>query len=198
MKRLLATLLTLVILLSVAPSVGTVADAAVTSKPFAALNWGKVEEGKYDNVAKAYVIEVKNIGGRSTLGGYEPAELAKSVKANLDKLPEGMKYIRLFKTSVALELGEKYVIYVGEGITQLRTQFEAFIEEYYKIGGKLDGVILDTEYVEMGNWYIYGSGYGGVYNKDIHNHNYYNELVAHPRYATEDPPDAGGVRLCVL
>ena len=58
MKRILATILSLVILLSVAPSVGTVADAAVTSKPYIAMNWGKVTEGKFDNIAKAYVTMV--------------------------------------------------------------------------------------------------------------------------------------------
>lgn len=188
MKKLLVTILTLAILLSVAPSLGTVADAATPDLPFTAMTWDPAELADYGNIAQAPVIQVKNIGGNITLGSGTPEELAKSIKTKLDKLPDGMRHIRLFNTKVALELGAKHVIYVGEGITQLRAKFEAFIEAYYALGGKLDGVILDTEDVDMGNWYIYGSGYGGVYPKDIHNHNFYHELVAHPRYATEIRP----------
>ncbi len=189
MKKILATILTLAILLSVAPSLGTVADAASTpDKPFIAMAWSPVDMEKFGNIEDAPIIQVNNIGGTINLNNSDPADLAKSIKAKLDKLPEGMRHIRLNNTSVAFELGAKLVIYVGEGITQLRTQFQAFVEAYYALGGKLDGVILDTEYVDMGNWYLYTSGYGGVYEKDIKNHNFYNELVAHPRYATEIRP----------
>ena len=195
MKRLLATLLTLVILLSVVPSVGTVAKAASPDSPFYALTWDPASVDTFGNIAQAPVIQVKNIGGNITLGGSEPAALAKSVKTKLDKLPDGMKYIRLFNTGVALELGAKYVIYVGEGIVQLRTQFEAFIEEFYKIGGELDGVILDTEYIHMGSWYIYTEQYGGHYKPSDekiqangYNRNVYHDIVAHPKYQTELRP----------
>ena len=188
MKKILALLLTLVILLSVAPSVGTVADAAVKADPYIAMNWGKVTEGKYDNIAKAYVIEVKNIGGQIQLGSGNYTELAKTVKTALDKLPEGMQYIRLFKPSVALTADAKYVIYADGGVKQLKKQFDAFIKAYHDIGGKLDGIILDVEYVNMGSWYLYTSGYGGVYKKDIKNKNFYNEIVAHPQYAKEIRP----------
>lgn len=191
MKRILATILTLVILLSVAPSVGTVAEAAVTSKPFVALNWGKVEEGKYDNVAKAYVVEVKNIGGQLKLGGTEPDKLAKTVKTALDKLPDDMKYIRLFRTGTALELDAELVIYADAGIRQLRQQFEEFIKAYKDLGGKLAGVILDTEYTAMGSWYLYGSPYGGHYASKApegSNRNFYHDVVAHPKYKKELRP----------
>lgn len=188
MKRILATILALVILLSVAPSVGTVAEAAVTSKPYIAMNWGKVTDGQFDNIAKAYVIEVKNIGGKVQLGSGDNEAVAKSAKAALDKLPKGMQYIRLFKPSVALTADADLVIYADGGVKQLKKQFDAFIKAYHDLGGKLDGIILDVEYVDMGSWYLYTGGYGGVYKKDIKNHDFYNQLVAHPQYKSEVRP----------
>ena len=192
MKRLLVTILTLAILLSVAPSLGTVADAAsIPDAPFYAMTWDPANLEDFGNIAQAPVITVKNIGGNITLSGSDPAELAKSIKTKLDKLPDGMRYIRLFNTATALELGAKYVVYVGEGITQLRTQFEAFVKAYKELGGKLDGVILDTEYIHMGSWYIYGEQYGGHYASKApagSNRNIYHDIVNHPRYQTELRP----------
>ena len=192
MKKLLATILTLVILLSVAPSVGTVADAAGTpDKPFSAMTWDPADIADFGNIAQAPIIQVKNIGGTLSLSNSDPADLAKSIKEKVDKLPEGMRHIRINNTGDAFELGAKYVIYVGDGITQLRTQFEAFIEAYYALGGKLDGVILDTEYIHMGSWYIYTEQYGGHYAssaKPGSNRNIYHDIVAHPRYQTELRP----------
>jgi len=191
MKKLLVTILTLAILLSVAPSLGTVASAATPDAPFYAMTWDSAKLEDFGNIAQAPVITIKNIGGNITLSGSDPAELAKSIKTKLDKLPEGMRYIRLFNTGAALELGIKYAIYVGEGITQLRTQFEQFIEAYYALGGQLDGVILDTEYIHMGSWYIYTEQYGGHYASKApagSNRNIYHDIVNHPRYQTELRP----------
>ena len=196
MKRLLATILILVILLSVAPSVGTVAGAEATpNTPFFAMTWDPADIATFGNIAQAPTITVKNIGGNITLGGSTPEDLAQSIKTKLDKLPEGMRYIRLFKTSTALELGAKHVVYVSDGIAQLRKQFEAFIEAYHALGGKLDGVILDTEYVDMGSWYIYSKRYGGHYKPSDekikangYNRNIYHDIVAHPKYQTELRP----------
>jgi len=190
MKRILATLLTLVILLSVAPSVGTVAAAEATpDKPFIAMAWNKAEIEKYGNVVNAPVIKINNIGGRIRFSYddlSEPAEIAKSMKPVLDKLPEGMRHIRLFLTREALKLDADLVIYADKGIVQLHDLFVEFIEAYYALGGKLDGVILDTEYVKMESLYLYREQYGNANNPT--NPNFYNDLVAHPRYATEVRP----------
>lgn len=189
MKRILATLLILVILLSVAPSVGTVVDAAVTSKPFYAMTWDSLNGEKFVNLDKAYVLEVKPIGDKIALSasGYtDPVKQAQTVKAELDKRPDGMKYIRLFKTLEALKMAD-IVIYADDGVKELKKSFDAFIKAYHELGGKLDGIILDTEYVEMGSWSLY-KRYGGVFENDIKNHNFYNELVAHPHYKTQVRP----------
>lgn len=191
MKKFLATILALVILLSVTPSVGTVADAAVTSKPFYALTWDPVEGQKFNNIDRAYVITVRNIGGEIKLSpDGDNAKLAKTVKAELDKLPDGMKYIRLFKTSEALKIAD-LVIFADAGVKLLKKEFDAFIKAYKDLGGKLDGIILDTEYVDMGSWYLYGSPYGGHYAKNApagSNRNFYHDVVAHPKYKSELRP----------
>ena len=124
MKRILATDLILVILLSMAPSVGTVADAAVTSKPYVAMTWDPVEGKKFDNIDRAYVLQLKPLGDQLTLGGYtDPNKLAQTVKAALDKQPDGMKYIRLFNTAEALKWDADLVIYADGGVKELKRYF---------------------------------------------------------------------------
>lgn len=196
MKRILAILLALVLLLSVMPSVGTVADAAVAADPFYALTWDPLDGEKFDNIDRAYMIQVKPMGEQLTLAGQtDPVKLAQTVKAEMDSRPDGMKYIRLFNTGEALDWDASLVIYADGGVKELKKIFSEFIKAYSDLGGKLDGVILDTEYIHMGSWYIYTEQYGGHYKPsdekikaNNYNRNIYHDIVAHPKYKNELRP----------
>ena len=130
MKKILATILTLVILLSVAPSVGTVAGAAASEKPFYALTWSALNGQKFDNIDMAYLLTVKPMGDKLTLNGYtDSVKLAQTVKAELDSRPEGMRYIRIFETDTALKWDADLVIYADGGVKELKRIFSSFVDK---------------------------------------------------------------------
>ena len=165
MKRILSLFLALVMIFAMVPALGTTAKAdtnattttstgVVTSKPFYGLTWDTLSLNTFGNLAKAPVKTVNVTNGVVSLGGLSASEM----KNTLDAFPEGMRYFRIFKTLNALKVAED-VIYADDGIAQLKALVTKFIEDYYALGGKLDGIILDTEYTAMHNWYIYRDVY---------------------------------------
>ena len=194
MKKLLAVLLVLAILLPVVPV--TKAKAA-DAKPFYGLTWDEVDRETFSNLENAPIITVKNNNGEVTIthGSTYPELMAEKMKEKLDALPEGMRYIRIFKPAEAFKAGAELVVYADAGISQLKTLFTEFIEAYYDLGGKLDGIILDTEYTAMGSWYLYLNTYGGHYKPSAdkiaannYNRNLYHDIVNHPNYKTDIRP----------
>ena len=202
MKRFLAFVLALVMIFSMLPTLGTVAKAEttatteqVTAKPFYGLTWHSVDRSLFDNLGYAPIITVKKTNGVLKLG-YTASQYAQSIKTKLDALPEGMRYIRIYDRSsnknITLNLDTECVIFADNSVAQLKALVTAFIEAYYAIGGKLDGIILDTEHIYMRGYYLYKDTYGGSYSDDTlpegYNRNIYNDIVAHPRYQTEIRP----------
>lgn len=194
MKKLLAVLLVLAILLPVVPV--TKAKAA-EAKPFYGLTWDEVDRNTFSNLENAPIITVKNNNGEVTIthGSTYPELMAEKMKEKLDALPEGMRYIRIFKPAEAFKAGAELVVYADAGISQLKTLFTEFIEAYYDLDGKLDGIILDTEYTAMGSWYLYLNTYGGHYKPSAdkiaannYNRNLYHDIVNHPKYLTDIRP----------
>ena len=204
MKRVFAIALVLVMLFAMVPALGTTAKAEttttstepVTIRPFYGLTWDEVERALFGNLENAPVMTVYNTDGVVTMSGSSDfAAYARSMKTKLDALPEGMRYIRIFKTTEALKAGAELVIYADNGMNQLKALMTEFIAEYHAIGGQLDGIILDTEYVAMGSWYIYSDTYGGYYEPSAdkiaekgYNRNIFNDIVNHPNYATDIRP----------
>ena len=189
MKRTLAMILTLAMLFSMVFSLGTVASAgSVTTKPFYGLGWSAIDRAKFSNLDDAPVITVRSSNGVVSLysSSSDPATIAKNIKAKVDLMPEGMRYVRIWATSNALSAAPENVVYLDAGVDQLKALFTEFIKAYYALGGKLDGVILDTEYHMLGNWYIYSKEY--YQNNKITNQQIYNQIVANPKYQTEIRP----------
>ena len=198
MKRFLAFFLALVMLFAMVPVLGTTAKAesttvaeTVTEKPFYGLTWDTLALSQFGNLAYAPIITVEQTDGVVSLGGLS----ASAMKTKLDAFPEGMRYFRIFKTLNALKANAECVVYADDGVAQLKALMTAYIEEYYALGGKLDGIILDTEYTAMGSWYIYSDTYGGYYEPSAEkieangfNRNIYNDIVNHPNYATDIRP----------
>ncbi|MBO5868611.1 MAG: hypothetical protein J6Q54_06875, partial [Oscillospiraceae bacterium] len=193
-KKVFTVLLVLAILLPAFPV--TKADAAEV-KPFYGLTWDEVDRDTFSNLENAPIITVKNNNGEVTIthGSSYPEIMAEKLKEKLDELPEGMRYIRIFKPAEAFKAGAELVVYADAGISQLKTLFTEFIEAYYDLGGKLDGIILDTEYTAMGSWYLYLNTYGGHYKPSAdkieangYNRNLYHDIVNHPNYLTDIRP----------
>ncbi|MBQ8881762.1 MAG: hypothetical protein IJ030_06310, partial [Oscillospiraceae bacterium] len=192
MKRTLAILLTLAMLLSMALSMGVVAGAeTVTAKPFYGLGWSDINRVKFPNLEGLTGVTVKNLGN-GTLGltyadKTDVKEIAASVKRTMDRLPVGMRQLALFGTGEAFYLAPEDAIFMDKGVGQLKALFTEFIQEYKRLGGQLDGLVLDTEYFWMDGWYIYSKFYYGD-NNQLNNTNIYNDIVENPKYATEVRP----------
>ena len=113
--------------------------------------------------------------------GRDVNKLAAYLKAALDRFPEGMRTIVLHNVSNVFQLQED-TVYFDEGVEKLRVAFAEFIKTYAQIGGKLDGIVLDVEYVDTHSWYLYSKQYTKE-NPDV-----YKNIVANPRYETEIRP----------
>ncbi len=198
MKRFLALFLALVMIFGMVPALGTTAKAETTAStedvsalPFYGLTWSPVNRDLFGNLEDAPVLQVNEpVDGIVTMSGSgDFAAKAAEIKTILDALPEGMRYVRIQHPGRALQIADS-VIYADEGAAQLKALVTGFIEAYYAIGGQLDGIITDTEYTAMGDWYLYGT-WGGYYDKNASataNRNLYNDIVADPRYETEIKP----------
>ena len=90
MKKLLAILLALAILLPMAFSFGTVANAEeVTVKPFYGAGWSDINRLKFSNLEGLTIVGLKDKGdgtlGLSYAGKTDPKEIAASIKKVLDR-----------------------------------------------------------------------------------------------------------------
>ena len=199
MKRFLAILLALAMVLPMFPALGHTAHAETTAEadiaPFYGMGWSDINRRKFSNLEGMVNVSV-NTKDDGTLylafnGKTDLDAMAASLKSVLDEYPAGMRYVLLYGTARALRTGAEAVVYADAGMAQLKTQFTALIQKYAALGGKLDGVIMDTEYTAMGGWYIYSSEY---YQKDENGKDYvanteiYNQIVAHEDYQTEIRP----------
>ena len=180
MKKFLAVLLVLACLAPLAVSAET---DTVSTQPFCLFNWESVEEGQYDNIYTApffwtaervdYVI--------SWNGANTPKDLAQKTAELFWTRPEGTRFIKFgFPARVYLYGSLENYVYMDKGIEKLVTWFEEFLTEFENCGGVLDGVILDTEIVDMGSWYLHQDAQEDPL--------VYNTIVSDPRYEAEIRP----------
>ncbi len=83
------------------------------------------------------------------------AALAAKLKEEFEDRPVGTRYFSLDTMSKTMHALVEHNVYYDEVVDTVRTWLEAFLAEYYKIGGKLDGIQVDVEYVYGGSWYIH-------------------------------------------
>lgn len=193
MKKLLSIVLVLAMVLPLT----LVAQAEETEiKPFYGLSWSEVDESKCDNVIKAYTINLKIKKERVTMElpgvSVNVDKIAAAVKKEMDRRKEGMRYLHFFGPADAFSVGAENVIYLDKGVGLTKDLISEFIQKYHAIGGKLDGIVLDLEYLtKKENGVVVRRGtasyeiYGEYYNT---NREIYNDIVNDPRYATELRP----------
>ena len=191
MKKLLTLILALVLL---APMLPAKAET-VAVKPYYGIGSPDFDRAKFPNLEGRLMVSVVVENGEvylSTSGASKNIEeVARAVKNTLDNYAEGMRTFVLHKSSDVFQLQED-TIYFEEGVEKLKAVFFQFIKAYAQIGGKLDGVVLDVEYVDTYNWYLYSKQYTKG-NKDV-----YKNIVANPRYKTDVRPLAGGAGIQIL
>jgi len=190
MKKLFAVLLALALLVPM----GLVANAEQTVKaqPFYVLNCSDVDNEKFPYIEQYVNSRFSNIGDKVRIsydgvtlvyGSYTDADVTKfaqAVKKTMDSRPEGLRYWHAWGPGIALKLAPVHSIYLDHGVDQMKDLMTAILKKYKEIGGQLDGMVADTEYVGMGSWYVQGDA-----TKD---QLLYKKIVDDPRYATEVRP----------
>ena len=120
--------------------------------------------------------------------------MAQMLKNEFDSMPEGTRYLNF---PLSIEANVEHMIYLDKTVAMFKAWIEEFFTEYKRIGGKIDGLILDTEYSEIGAHYIHKAYNEKTTEIDEEegttitlrpNKNIYNDIVNDPRYATEVRP----------
>ena len=192
MKRLLATLLALVTLVALLPASALVSAETVTAKPFYTLNGSELWEPEEFVITRARFVSPE-ITEKSTYlvsayGSKDIKVIAQKTKEDFDNRPEGTRYILLNLMSKAVHgLTEKNV-YFDKAEAAIYGWVNEFITEYHRIGGKLDGITVDLEYIYCGAWYIHLGARNKNGDKRYDNPNLFFDIVEDPRYQTEIRP----------
>ena len=184
MKKLLAFFLALVMILPFC----MVAQAEETEiKPFYLVTQGRVLEDQTNTfelpylwVNKSYILEdplTSTWYGKAD--SYDISEIARALKGVFDTYPDGTRYINYDMGQVALKALREDIIFVEEGVEASREWLKAFLEEYSRIGGKLDGLDVDVELEDLYATYIesrYSKDDPLCYKKIVDNPIYQNEI----------------------
>ena len=130
----------------------------------------------------------------SCYGTTDIATMAARLKEDFDNRPAGTRYFSYDTMSKCVHGLVEHNVYYDKAVDAAKEWLEEFLAEYYRIGGKLDGIQVDVEYVYGGAWYIH-LGYNGKNKATITNDpDKYNDpdifwsIVNDERYATQIRP----------
>jgi len=188
MKRILSMLLSCVLLLSVIAMCRIEAKAAdVEKKPFYLSNWEDMNSEEYPNLwGKPYLWATRN-GDTITVNyhGTTIPDIAAALKETFEDYPEnsGMRIIN-FAVVIRrhlIELAEDYV-FMDTAAEKLETWTRDFLAEYKRIGGEMDGMYSDLEYLGGQYWYLYTNQFQAG-NTEV-----YYQITQNPSYQTRLRP----------
>ena len=195
MKQIFVLFLVSALLIPTALILFVSAKDGVSVKPFYALSWSDFDRDTYPYLEGLYTTAFNTIGdkacmGNVTYGSYTDAEVtafAQKMKIEMDSRPEGTRYWRIHNPSKILKLAPRNVVYLDYGVTQMKDITTAILKKYKEIGGKLDGMVIDTEYTGVDSHYLYANTTKNPNNYQT-NKNIYADIVADPEYATRIRP----------
>ncbi len=190
MKRTTAIVLTLVMLVSLIP-MGIVAQAAeVTVKPFYTVNWNAPEgDVKYiygmpsswtnkDNItdstaANSVAVSVGSYGTNITT-------IAQKMYEDFSQRPAGTRYFNFAAQQTLFIAKCKDVVDIRHGVELTKNWLDALLAAYKSLGGELDGILIDLEYIDASTYYIndryYAKGEKDIYKKIAANEFYKTSL----------------------
>jgi len=199
MKKIFALLLALALLIPMGLVSVAGADEAVTARPFYSLGWSDFDEKTYPYLEGLATSSFSNIGdkavltyggGRMMYGSYTDADVTKfaeAMKKTMNARPEGTRYWHLFGPSKILRLAPQNVIFMDHGVKQMKEMLTDILKKYKEIGGLLDGMVIDTEYIGVSSYYIRSNTDKNT-NNAVKNPLVYKQIVEDPRYATQIRP----------
>ena len=192
MKRIFALLLTLVMLFALLPAGAQADTAKATEKPFVTLNMGGTDGEEYSHLFSlpgtyTYPMNAETQTPKVHAYGVDDAvNIAPKMKADFDNRPDGARQFQLDLVNVAFHKKAESVVYFDSAVEMVKTWLTDFLQQYSAMGGKLDGIVVDLEYIESHAYYLKDYYTGG--RKKTQNTNIYADIVNDPRYATEIRP----------
>lgn len=184
MKKFLAMLLAIVMVL---PMVLVANAETVTKKPFYGLSWSAVDESQQEYIRKGYTINTllnsKTKEPRWQLPGVgeDMDQIGKAIAKEMDRLPEGMRQINLNAFGSIFYDRVEDVIYLHEGAERAAKHLEELMKVCKKYNAKLEGIIMDFEYIGLASHYLTTKDYA---NDPL----IFHKIVQNPRYATDVRP----------
>ena len=200
MKRLLAILLILVTLISLAVMIPGSATE-YNEAPFYMVNiMGPRYVAFPENIGempKATLTPIKKGDAKITitlLGASDIPTMAAKLKEEFANRPEGMRYLNF---PLLIDQQVEHMIYMDKTVALFKAWIKEFFTEYKRIGGEIDGLVVDAEYSAFGAYYI-----NTIYKKSVtikdevrgtsvtlpQNKSIYTAIVSDSRYAAEVRP----------
>ena len=185
MKKILAILLILAMLVPM----GMVAQAAEPEiKPFYMVNWdtfdpeySNVYEMPYFWVNEKKIEDIESCTVWPKVNSSDLSVIAAALKEAFDEYPEGARYFNYtFVGHMFLEYNED-AFFMDTAIAKSQQWLHLFLKEYKSIGGKLDGIVIDIEYLDSYAYYI-----GNIALDDPL---IYDKIVKNPNYAEKIRPE---------
>ena len=186
MKKLLAVLLVILMVLPLGMTASAEEDVGI--KPFYFVQYQQQYPEYYElsdlyyyspyfytpvNALHDYVVSYE--------GARDIPSIAEKLKEVFNNQPKGTRYVTFSLPAVAIQNLCEHVIYTDNATEVIKNWFEPFIEEYHRIGGEVDGFILDLEYASSEGYYIYER----EYKQD---NTLFKKIVEHPQYQTKVRP----------
>ena len=149
--------------------------AEVEAKPYYLSNWDECYTEDNPNIwQKAYFWATRE-GTEVTVsfnGAYTIPDMAQELKELFDTYPDGAN-MRFFNVTAIQRrfMSEQPddVVFFDTSAKRMAAWMDEFLAEYKRIGGKLDAVHSDLEYIHGYYWYLYSEQFQGG-NQEV----YYN------------------------
>ena len=187
MKKFLSMLLVVVMLVPMA----LVANAeTVTKKPFYGMSWSAVDESQQDYIRKGYTVNIMQDAKTKKFYCQLPYmgtsvtdmdQIGRIIAAEMDRLPEGTRHLNLNGFAHIFRQDVEDVIYLDNGAAQAKKLFTALIKVCKKYDAKVEGIILDFEYIGLSSYYLTSKDY-------VSDPLIFQKIVDNPRYATDVRP----------
>ena len=186
MKKMTAYILILVLVASMLP-MGSSA-AKLGDKPFYFVNvsggFGDLPNCYSMPMFYTYPMTADSKEPRVSYAGTDNvAEIAQKLKEDFNSRPVGTRYFQYCAMYTVLHAKAETVVYYDVAKEMVKKWLETFLKEYSRIGGELDGVVIDLEYIESHAYYL-RDYYKGTRNK-TKNERIYHEIVSDSRYKTQ-------------
>ncbi len=196
MKRFIAIVLALVAIVALLPASTLVSAASVTAEPFYCLNGKELWKDDPYVMVKPYfytstVKEGQVLTSVSAYGSSDIKTIAQKMKEDFNSRPAGTRYMNFNMMSRAIHHMVEYSVYFDKAVAAISQWVDAFLAEYKSIGGELDGIALDLEYIHGGSWYVtraYNQNYTKAEEVRYNNANIFADIVNDSRYKTELRP----------